>query len=62
MQERDGKEDADDQTQRNEQCIEYVGRGFRRPVGVASDILPKEDVECRYGTALSLPLEKDEST
>ena len=51
MQERDGKEDADDQTQRNEQCIEYVGRGFRRPVGVASDILPKEDVECRYGTA-----------
>ena len=24
VQERDGKEDADDQTQRNEQCIEYV--------------------------------------
>lgn len=28
-----------------------MGRGFHRPVGVASDILPKEDVECRYGAA-----------
>lgn len=51
MQEREGEEDADDQTEHEQQRIEHAPRGFRRPVGVRTDIFAEEDVERRHGAA-----------
>lgn len=51
MQEREGEEDADDQTEHEQQRIEHAPRGFRRPVGVRTDVFAEEDVERRHGAA-----------